>query len=243
VIEYSDATVFNVPAQTLVNTVNGAGAMGAGIALEFRLRYPEMFGEYAGRCRRGEVEPGVPYLYRGYGDPWILNFPTKRHWRDPSRLEWVEAGLERFASMYKEEGVTSAAFPPLGCTNGGLEWDRVRPLMERYLGPLDLKATVCLDREAAARGVEGRMVGLLNDPRHPVWTESRFFPAEAVEGAQSARPFRRLRDLMRVPGISRERYADLFRLLYRCATGGIDPTEPDNAVVQEEKPVQLTFTF
>jgi O-acetyl-ADP-ribose deacetylase (regulator of RNase III) len=241
-IEYSDATVFNVPAQTLVNTVNCKGAMGAGVALEFKLRYPEMFADYAGRCRRGEVKPGVPYLYKAYGGPWILNFPTKLHWRDPSRIEWVEAGLERFASMDREEGITSAAFPPLGCTNGGLAWDRVRPLMERYLGPLDVKVAVCLDREESAGGVEARMVALLNDFGKPQWIEELGLSPEAADRVRAALPVRRFRDLLGAPGAGREAYADMFRRLYLEATVSDAPDESEPAPPAETA-VQLTFSF
>lgn len=248
-IEYSDGTVFNAGAQTLVNTVNCAGAMGTGIALEFRLRYPAMFAEYAAHCRRGQVRAGQSYLYRGGEEPWVLNFPTKDQWRNPSRLEWVEAGLKRFAEAYREWGITSAAFPPLGCSNGGLKWEAVRPLMERYLAPLELKATVCLDRDPEASGIEGRMVGIVNDTAHPEWMEGWNEREAAVEAVRAALPLRRMRDLLAV--LDTRSYAGLFRCVYARARRDAAPDAPAMTVGQtsaqaagtEKDAVQLTFLF
>ncbi|MGD0712714.1 MAG: macro domain-containing protein [Gaiellaceae bacterium] len=114
--------MFASGAQTLVNTVNTEGVMGKGIALEFKRRFPNMYDDYAWRCARREVRLGEPYLYRGLYEPWILNFPTKLHWRSHSRLADIEAGLRYLRDRYNEWGVTSMAVPPLGCGHGGLEW-------------------------------------------------------------------------------------------------------------------------
>jgi hypothetical protein len=90
--------IFTSRAQTLVNTVNCVGVMGKGIALEFKKRYPAMFEDYVARCRLGQVRLGEPYLFRDLGGAMILNFPTKDHWRSPSRLKDIDEGLEYFAS-------------------------------------------------------------------------------------------------------------------------------------------------
>jgi O-acetyl-ADP-ribose deacetylase (regulator of RNase III) len=133
VVEYVSTNLFESPAQTLVNTVNTVGVMGKGIANDFRRLYPEMFEQYREFCHRGEFVVGQLYLFRT-PHKWVLNFPTKKHWRNPSQLEWIEAGLLRFLETYSQYGITSVSFPQLGTGNGGLDWERVRPLMERYLG-------------------------------------------------------------------------------------------------------------
>lgn len=125
------------PAHTLVNTVNCVGVMGKGIAKAFRERYPAMFAPYKRLCDEKLLEPGKLWLWQGE-DHSVLNFPTKIHWRHPSKIEWVELGLKKFVDSYEARGITSISFPRLGCGNGGLDWAEVQPLMERYLAPLPI---------------------------------------------------------------------------------------------------------
>lgn len=134
---YRRTSLLESPAQTLVNTVNCVGIMGKGLAQAFKEREPSMFAAYKKICEQGLLEPGKLWLWRG-ADSWTLNFPTKQHWRNPSKIEWVEAGLQKFVSAYESQGIKEASFPRLGCGNGGLEWDEVRPLMEHYLSPLPI---------------------------------------------------------------------------------------------------------
>jgi len=124
--------------QTLVNTVNCVGVMGKGIALAFKARYPAMFLDYQVRCRRCEVRLGEPYLYKIDDLRWVVNFPTKAHWMNSSRLEDIENGLRYLASNAESWGVTSLAVPPLGCGNGGLNWADVYSLIKKYLEPLPM---------------------------------------------------------------------------------------------------------
>ena len=122
--------------QTLVNTVNCVGVMGAGIALEFKLRYPAMFRRYEQLCRQGHMAVGRLWLYRPDREsrkPWVLNFPTKKHWRFPSREEYLVSGLAKFMDTYREQGIESIAFPILGSQNGGLREVRVIELMREAL--------------------------------------------------------------------------------------------------------------
>lgn len=134
--------LFESPAQTLVNTVNTVGVMGKGIALEYKRRYPEMFERYAKFCKDKTLTVGKLYLYRT-PNKWVLNFPTKRHWRSPSKPEYVEAGLKKFVASYAEYGITSISFPQLGTGNGGLDWEKVvRPMMEKYLENLPIPVYV-----------------------------------------------------------------------------------------------------
>ncbi len=143
--------LFASPAQTFVNTVNCVGVMGKGIALTFKRRYPAMYADYAQRCAAGSVRPGEPYLFVGASLPWILNFPTKRHWRSPSRLEDIVAGLEYLERHYQAWGVTSLATPALGCGAGQLAWRDVGPVLYKRLSrlsiPVELYAPVGTSEE------------------------------------------------------------------------------------------------
>lgn len=138
---YRRTSLLESSAQTLVNTVNCVGVMGKGLAQAFKQREPQMFMGYKRLCDDHLLEPGKLWLWRS-SRSWVLNFPTKIHWRDPSRLEWIEAGLEKFVSAYEEQGITEISFPKLGCGNGNLDWDEVRPVMESYLGGLPIKVYI-----------------------------------------------------------------------------------------------------
>jgi O-acetyl-ADP-ribose deacetylase (regulator of RNase III) len=143
-IDYVVGDIFSARTQTIVNTVNTKGVMGKGLALAFKKRFPAMFQDYKERCARGEVRVGNPYLYKP-SEPiahWILNFPTKDHWRRPSRIEWIRSGLEFFIEHYADWGVTSIAFPQLGTLNGKLAWEVVRPQMDELLAPLPIDVLV-----------------------------------------------------------------------------------------------------
>lgn len=134
--------IFESKAQTLVNTINCVGVMGKGIALEFKKRYPQMFEDYVILCSQGEVVPGQPYYYSDLMGTSILNFPTKDHWRSPSKLSYIVKGLDWFVENYKRYNIKSIAFPPLGCGNGGLNWETVGPLMYQKLKDLPIEIEI-----------------------------------------------------------------------------------------------------
>jgi O-acetyl-ADP-ribose deacetylase (regulator of RNase III)/uncharacterized protein YwgA len=134
--------LFTSRAQTLVNTVNCVGVMGKGVAFEFKTRFPEMFEDYLARCERKQVRLREPYLYHDLAGTMILNFPTKDHWRSPSRIADIDKGLDHFVRNYQAWGITSIAFPPLGCGNGGLEWADVGSLMYAKLQTLPISIEV-----------------------------------------------------------------------------------------------------
>ena len=138
--------------QTLVNTVNCVGVMGKGIALAFKRQYPAMFQEYRAKCTRKEVTLGVSYCFRLVNGKIIVNFPTKGHWRENSKLAEVEAGLQHLLANYRQWGITSMAIPPLGCGNGNLSWDEVLPLMRRYLSQMNIPIEIYAPHEANAYG-------------------------------------------------------------------------------------------
>ena len=150
---YVQQDIFKSPAQVIVNTVNTVGVMGKGIAKRYKEVYPDMYKQYQKFCEQHLLDIGKLWIYKS-DTKWILNFPTKKHWRQPSKIEYVEQGLKKFVETYEEKGITSVSFPQLGCGNGGLNWEKeVRPLMEKYLKdlPIDVFVHIYSDRTA---GVE-----------------------------------------------------------------------------------------
>ena len=134
--------LFESRAQTLVNTVNCVGVMGKGIAEQFKRRFPGMFEDYLRRCEKKSVRLGEPYLYRDSSGVSIVNFPTKNHWRSPSRLSDIERGLDYLAAHIADWGISGIAMPPLGCGNGGLDWSEVGPLIYSKLHRLPIGVEV-----------------------------------------------------------------------------------------------------
>jgi len=144
-IEYIEGNIFDSPAQVIVNTVNTVGVMGKGLALEFKIRYPQMFEKYKEACEKKYLKIGKLMLVSA-SDHLLLLFPTKENWRFPSKLSYIEKGLKNFCDNYAQRGITSIAFPKLGCGNGDLNWEDVRPLMEKYLSPLPINIYIYLDK-------------------------------------------------------------------------------------------------
>lgn len=130
----------------VVNTVNTVGVMGKGIALQFKKRYPDNFKAYAAACKADRVQLGAMFVFDSGSmvnrPRWIINFPTKSHWRSKSRLIDIETGLDDLARLITELGITSIAVPPLGCGHGGLRWSDVEPLITEKLGGLDADVLV-----------------------------------------------------------------------------------------------------
>jgi len=141
-IEVVIGDILESKAQTLVNTVNCVGIMGKGIALAFKKQFPDMYKDYIRRCKLGQVKLGQPYLYRRIEKPWILNFPTKEHWRSIASLDAIVRGMQYLLEHYKEWGITSLAVPPLGCGEGQREWRVVGPTLYRYLKQMDIPVTL-----------------------------------------------------------------------------------------------------
>jgi O-acetyl-ADP-ribose deacetylase (regulator of RNase III) len=139
-IEYKIGDIFQADAEALVNTVNCVGIMGRGIALQFKNVYPENFKAYEAACRRGEVQPGRMFVFetRQLTNPkYIINFPTKRHWRGKSRMADIDAGLTALAAEIRSRRIRSVAIPPLGSGLGGLDWRAVRLRVEEALRDLE----------------------------------------------------------------------------------------------------------
>ena len=143
-ITYVVCDLFESPARVLVNTVNTVGVMGKGIAKDFKQIYPDMFQRYRRICEDSSLAIGDLWLYKT-NNKWVLNFPTKRHWRNPSHPEYIRKGLAKFVQTYHNLGITSISFPMLGCGNGELDWElQVRPLMEEYLEGLPITVFIHL---------------------------------------------------------------------------------------------------
>jgi O-acetyl-ADP-ribose deacetylase (regulator of RNase III) len=132
-IKYVTGNLLEAEVEALVNTVNTVGVMGKGIALMFRERFPENFRAYASACKTRKIEVGKMFVTPSNelsGPRWIVNFPTKQHWRYPSKPEWIENGLRDLCRVIAEKEIKSIALPPLGCGNGGLDWAMVKEMIE-----------------------------------------------------------------------------------------------------------------
>jgi O-acetyl-ADP-ribose deacetylase (regulator of RNase III) len=145
-IRYTTGNLLDAQVEALVNTVNEMGVMGKGIALMFREAFPANTAAYEAACKKREVQVGRMFVTENRaltGPRWIINFPTKKNWRHPSKFQWVQDGLEDLKRVIAEKKIKSIALPPLGCGNGGLEWDQVRPAIEVALSSLvGVNATV-----------------------------------------------------------------------------------------------------
>lgn len=143
-IKYVRLSIFESPAQAIVNTVNTVGVMGKGIALSYKKLYPDMYRQYRALCLDDKLKIGILHFYRT-PNKTVINFPTKQHWRQRSRIEYIHQGLARFVEVYAAYGIASVSFPQLGCGNGELDWDsQVQPVMEEYLSTLPIPVYVHL---------------------------------------------------------------------------------------------------
>jgi O-acetyl-ADP-ribose deacetylase (regulator of RNase III) len=132
-IKHVTGNLLEADAQALVNTVNTVGVMGKGIALQFRQAFPQNYEEYRKACAAGEVVPGHMFVYATgtlTNPRYIINFPTKRHWKGKTKIDDIRSGLDGLIETIKALEIKSIAVPPLGCGNGGLRWEQVRPMIE-----------------------------------------------------------------------------------------------------------------
>jgi O-acetyl-ADP-ribose deacetylase (regulator of RNase III) len=139
-ITFTEGNLLKAETEALVNTVNTVGVMGKGIALMFKEAFPENFRAYSVACKKHEIEVGHIFATERKdlvgGPKWIINFPTKKHWRNPSKIDWIKDGLQDLVRFIREHKIKSIALPPLGSGNGGLDWKEVRPIIESTLGSL-----------------------------------------------------------------------------------------------------------
>jgi O-acetyl-ADP-ribose deacetylase (regulator of RNase III) len=137
-IQYVTGDLLSTDVEALVNTVNTVGIMGKGIALQFKNKFPYNYIAYQRACHAGEVNTGSMFIYQTNKTKpqWIINFPTKQHWRHPTRISYIIEGLTDLVRVIDQLKIKSIALPHLGCGCGGLSWDSVQPLIERYLGDI-----------------------------------------------------------------------------------------------------------
>lgn len=195
-LQYKTGDILAEETEALVNTVNCVGVMGRGIALQFKNAFPDNFKAYAEACKRQEVQPGHMFVFdtgRLTNPRYIINFPTKRHWRGKSRMADIEAGLKALQDVMREKNIRSLAMPPLGTGLGGLDWNEVRLRIEEAAGRLQRSA--CRDlparRRAAGRSDGQTAISAGHD------TGAR--RTRRLDGSLSERPLGPVRDAARSP--------------------------------------------
>lgn len=169
-IVYKRGNLLENPSEALVNTVNTVGVMGKGIALQFKQAFPEVFRQYEKACKKNEVQIGQMHVVKMdslVGPKYIINFPTKRHWKEKSKMSYIVSGLKALTKVIKELNIQSIAIPPLGCGNGGLEWSEVKPLIEEALQ--DLQVNVHIYEPAGSPRADEIKIGT----KQPRMTKSR----------------------------------------------------------------------
>ena len=167
-IRFTQGNLLNADAEALVNTVNTVGISGKGIALMFKEAFPENFRAYEAASKAGRIAPGSLFITERHdmlGPRYIINFATKQHWRHPSRLAWIKAGLEALRHEIESRGIRSVAIPPLGAGNGGLRWTDVRPLIEAALRETTADIIVFEPTQAYQNVVKRRGVETLTPAR------------------------------------------------------------------------------
>jgi O-acetyl-ADP-ribose deacetylase (regulator of RNase III) len=155
-ITFRQGNLLEAQVEALVNTVNTVGVMGKGIALMFKEAFPANFRAYEEACQRKELRTGRMFVTENpalQGPRWLINFPSKKHWRQPSKLEWIVEGLQDLRRVIGELNIHSIALPPVGCGNGGLDWHEVRPEIEAALGPLESVEVVVFEPTAKYQNV------------------------------------------------------------------------------------------
>lgn len=212
-IKYFDGTVFNVDTDAIVNTVNCDGFMGAGLALEFALRYPKMYEQYKKDCATKSTRTGLVNYYNEENIV-IINFPTKNSFKFPSHIKWIELGLINFVQTYKSKGITSVAFPKLGTANGGLSWNDVKELMEKYLSNLDIDIYICLDIEKEAQGIEKVMLNNFNKMSTSELASIIRLSQKQIDELNLRKPYSRFWQIQKTPTIGITTYKKMFEYFY-----------------------------
>ena len=175
-ITYTKGNMLAATAQALVNTVNTEGVMGKGIALHFKERFPENYAAYRAACKNGNVRVGAMFVTEVTdlsGPKWIINFPTKSSWRKPSELSYIRDGLTALVQVIEQLNIRSIALPPLGCGNGGLDWQTVKPVIEYAFA--DLSGVDVLVYEPA-----GAQIALITKVGTDQLTPARTLVLEAI---------------------------------------------------------------
>ena len=218
-VTLKNGNIFNTKADTIVNTINCVGVMGAGIAYEFRLRYPEMFARYVELCSESnpnKIEIGKLWLYKASDGRQVLNFPTKKHWKDPSKMSYIKAGLEKFVNTYASKNINHIAFPLLGAANGGLDKDEVINLMMEFLEPLEIECEIWEFDESASDDLYDEFA--LNFDINELKRQTKVLGVknirfQAIKDAIDSGLYHSLSSLLRAPGIGDRSLEACFRIV------------------------------
>nr|WP_320014831.1 macro domain-containing protein [uncultured Desulfobacter sp.] len=219
--------IFTTKCQTIVNTINCVGVMGAGIALECRLRYPIMYEKYVGLCNDKKIDIGLLWIYKTPdSDRWILNFPTKKHWKYPSKKDYLHAGLDKFCNTYQERQVKSIAFPLLGADKGGIPPEESIAIMRSYLDKVDVNVEIYKydpnAKDDLYDKIKKKMLSINVDQISKATNLRKNYVVNVIEALQ--RPdIVQLNQLARVKGIGIKTLAKIF--IY-ADTGECSVTEP-----------------
>lgn len=217
-VELIQGNIFRTKCRTIVNTVNCVGIMGAGIALEFKLRFPDMYERYKSLCEDHLMDIGKLWIYRTKNQ-WILNFPTKKDWKHPSKMEYLHLGLKKFVDTYQQKEIRSIAFPVLGGQHGGIDQNKSIRTMENYLSKLEIPVEIYIfDPMAEDDGIE-KFRRLINKqgidfqntiPRLRLRTAIRYEIVQKVTTGQIIR----LIQLLKIPGVGNTNVSKIFNFVY-----------------------------
>ncbi|AZB73425.1 macro domain-containing protein [Synechococcus elongatus] len=211
--------IFTTNCQTLVNTVNCVGVMGAGIALEFKLRYPDMDQKYISLCQQGLLDIGKLWIYKTTSR-WILNFPTKKHWKNPSKESYLHAGLQKFLETYEEKEIHSIAFPLLGAQHGGIHPEKSLEIMTSYLSKCSISVEIYQhDPHAYDDLCEHTRDLFLTTPINKLKLTTGLTPSQInkLSGIFNDSSFTQLNHLTKVKGISTKTLEKVFAFAMKNA--------------------------
>jgi len=219
-IKIIKGNIFTTTCQTIVNTINCLGVMGAGIALEFRYRYPQMFEKYVELCQAKQIEIGKLWLYNKEPDrKWVLNFPTKYDWKYKTKPEYLEKGLEKFLQTYKEKQITSIAFPLLGADKGGLDPALSLMIMEKYLSLCDIPVEIYqYDPQAEDDLISTARKIFLSEKAEDISKKSKINLKVLlkIKKAIQSNEVCSLIQLSKIKGISETSLASYFQFMIKC---------------------------
>lgn len=212
-IKFFEGTVFNTNSEAIVNTVNCDGFMGAGLALEFALRYPKMLEDYEQKCQNKQIKVGVLDTFRE-DNTLLINFPTKNSFKYPSQIKWVEDGLKYFVQNYEAYNIKTVAFPKLGCSNGGLDWNEVKNLMVSYLSDIDITVYICTDEIKEAQGKEKNMLDSFNNCDLYELGSQIKLNEKQINALKNRMPYNRFWMIEKTASIGKTTYKKLFQHFY-----------------------------
>ena len=168
-----------------------------------------------------------------------MNFPTKKHWKNPSRIDWIEDGLRYFVANYKKANISSIAFSQLGCGKGNLDWHEVKPVMERCLADIEIPTYICLDTESKASGLEGSMVEMINRFDQITMTSELFLKPSIAAKIAASLPVIRFREIAQMEGVGKQTYEQVFCKIYQMVRENQQLVSTINVTNMKHSSVQL----